>query len=111
MQQKEIDRNELVEHKKRLEKHKKAIESNEMNTQKKEATIKKKATKKAFKEKQQVAAKKAMEKALKGDIDTEESTIEEEPKESQVVITKEERAERFKRLHAMVQDMMKKQNE
>jgi len=130
MQLKEINRNEIIEHKKRLEKHKKAIESDvsnsnmlvkEVTVQEKTAddndVIKKKATKKrtkdkkAIREKQRVIAEKAMNNALKRNIDIEENLLKEEPEESKIVITKEERAERFKRLHAIAQDLMKKRNE
>lgn len=109
--------------KKRLEKYKKVIESDvkDMTTQEKTANdndgIKKKAIKKrtkdkkAIKEKQRVVAEKAMNNASKRNIDIEENLPEEEPEESKIVITKEERAERFKRLHTIAQDLMKKRNE
>src|SRR3990167_1867005 len=92
MQLKEINRNEIIEHKKRLEKHKKVIENDvkEVTTQEKTAnenlaikkkTIKKKATvKKAKKEKQKVAAEKIMDDARKGKINIEKDSLEEEPK-------------------------------
>jgi hypothetical protein len=130
MQVREKNRNEIIEHKKRIEKHKKSIESDVSNSNmlseeviiqektaneniaiKKKVIKKKKIDKKAMREKQNAAAEKVMDDARKGNINIEKNLIEEEPEESKVVITKEERAERFKRLHAMVQDMMKKQNE
>ena len=120
MQLKEIDRNKIIEHKKRLEKHKKAIKSNIEEVVTREQTakenlaikIKKKAiTKKAFKERQKVVAEKVMDDARKGKITIEKDSLEEEPEEPKVTITKEERAERFKRLHTIAQDMMKKWNE
>jgi hypothetical protein len=129
MQLKEINRDKIVERKKRVEKHKKAIESDIPNsnmlskdvaTQEKAANdsdvIKKKTKKriidkKTMKEKQKAVSEKVMEDARKEKIDLEDYALEKEPEEPKVVITKEERAERFKRLNAMVQDMMKKQNE
>lgn len=129
MQLKEINRKEIIEHKKRLEKHKKAIESDvsnsnmlskEVMTQKKTAkengatkkkTIKKRIIdKKAMKEKQKAIAEKVMDDVHKGKINLEKNYLEEKPEEPKTVITKEERAKRFKRLHAIAQDMMKKWN-
>lgn len=129
MQLKEINRDEIIEHKKRLEKHKKAIESDvsnsnmllkEVMTQKKTAkengatkkkTIKKRIIdKKAMKEKQKAIAEKVMDDVHKGKINLEKNYLEEKPEEPKTVITKEERAKRFKRLHAIAQDMMKKWN-
>jgi hypothetical protein len=112
-----------TEHKKRLEMRKKSIEGDikEVITQEKTAkenlAIKKKTTKKkvvdkkAMREKQKAVAEKIMDDVRQGNINIEKNLLEEEPEESKVVITKEERAERFKRLHAMVQEMMKKRNE
>lgn len=114
MQLKEINRNG-IERKKRLERHKKVIESDikEVITQEKttkenlaikKRTIKKRVIdKKARKDKQKAIAEKAMD-------DVEKNYLEEEEK-SKVVVTKEERAERFKRLHAIAQDTIKKWNE
>lgn len=130
MQLKEKNRNEIIEHKKRLEKRKKAIESDvsnsnmlskEVTTQEKTAnengaikkkTIKKRIVdKKALKEKQKAVTEKVMDDAREGKINIEKDSLEEEPEKSKAVITKEERAERFKRLHTIAQDMMKKWNE
>lgn len=129
MQLKDINRNEIIEHKRRLEKQKKAIESDvkEVTAQEKTADdngrlIKKKIIKKriikkriidkkAIKKKQKAVAEKIMDDASKGKINIEKDSLEEEPEEPKVVITKGERAERFKRLHAIAQDMMKKWNE
>ncbi len=125
----EKNRNTMIEHRKRLEKHKKAIESDISNsnmlskdvitqekTAKENLTIKKNVSKKkaidkkAFKEKHKTASEKIMDDARKGNINIEKDSLEEEPEEPKSIITKEERAERFKRLHAMVQDMMKNSN-
>lgn len=123
MQLKEINIKEIIEHKKRLEKHKKAIENDvkEVATQEKtvkdndatkKKTIKKRIIdKKAMKERQKVIAEKLMDDARKGKINIGYNSLEEYPEESKVVIIKDERAERFKRLHAIAQDMMKKWNE
>lgn len=94
--------------------------SKEVTTQEKTVkdnlTIKKKTTKKrivdkkALKEKQKAVAEKVMDDAREGNINIEKDSLEEEGG-SKVVISKEERAERFKRLHAIAQGMMKKWNE
>ena len=157
MQLKEIDRNKITEHKKRLDKHKKAIESDVSNSNmavvpsavrlvrsptagasrltqqtqsvilskevmtqektvndngvtKKRTTKKKIIDKKAMNERHKVIAEKLMDDVHKGNINIGRN-IKEYPEESKIVITKEERAERFKRLHAMVQEMMNKSNE
>jgi hypothetical protein len=129
MRLKEVNKNEIIDHKKRLEKHKKAIESDvsnsnmlskEVTTQEKtvndsdttkKKTIKKSATaKKVRKDKQKIIEEKAMDDALKEKVNIEKDYLEEEPKEQKVVITKEERAERFKRLNAIAQEMTKKWN-
>lgn len=136
MQLKEKNRNEIIGHKKRLEIHKKVIESDVSNsnmlssnsnmlskevttqekTTKENLAIKKKTTKKriidkkALKEKQKAVAEKVMDDAREGKINIEKDSLEEEG-ESKAVISKEERAERFKRLHAIAQGMMKKWNE
>lgn len=122
MQLKKINRNEIVEHKKRLDKHKKVIEGDikEVTTQEKtvgnndtikEETVKKKtvkksvAYKKAKRDKQKIISEEAMNNVNKG-----KAKIAELPEESKVTITKEERAERFKRLNALARDMTKKWN-
>jgi len=134
MQQlKEINRNEIVEHKKRVEKRKKAIESDvkevmfqeetvkESDTIKKKTvkendTIKKKtvkksvADKKVIRDKQKAISEEAMGNAQKKKINIEKSSHEEGSEEPKVVITKEERAERFKKLNAIAQEMTKKWN-
>lgn len=110
MQLKEIKRNERIERKKRLEKHKKVIEDDikdkatQEKTAKKNIVTKKRADRKAIKERQKAVTEKAMEDAHKGNIDSLEEG-------SKVAITKEERAKRFKTLHAVAQDMIKKWNE
>lgn len=116
-----MDRNKIIEHKRRLDKHKKTIgdikegvtaqeKTVDNGTIKKKTTKKRVIDKKAIKKKQQAIAEKAMENARKEDINIEDDSLEER-EETKVTITKEERAERFKRLHTMVQDMMKKRNE
>lgn len=129
MQLKEIDRNKIAEHKIRLKKHKKAIEndvsnsnvlSKEVMTQEKtvndNGVIKKKTAKKkiidkkAMNDRHKAIAEKLMDDVREGNINIGRN-LKEYPEESKVVITKEERADRFKRLHTMVQDMMKKRNE
>lgn len=127
MQLKEINRDKIIERKRRLERHKKAIEEDtkEVTTQektvndnvtikdnivtKKKAIKKRVIDKKAIKERHKAVAEKVMDDILKGNISIEKNYPEEE-KEPKVVITKEERAERFKRLHAIAQDMMNKWN-
>lgn len=79
-------------------------------TTKKKTTKKRIVDKKALKEKQKAVAEKVMDDAREGKINIEKDSLEEE-RESKVVISKEERAERFKRLHAIAQGMMKKWNE
>ncbi len=126
MQLKEKKRNEVIEQKKRLEKHRKAIEDDvaiqEKTTidnlatdnlvadnlaTKKKVTKKRIIDKKAIKERQKTIPEKVMEEHdHEGKI--EKSSEEEETK---IIITKEERAERFKRLHAMVLDMTQKQKD
>jgi len=179
MQLKEINRNKITEHKRRLEKHKKVIESDvsnsnvpssnsnmavvpsavrlvrsptagaratvgvsrlaassaslrlaqqtqsamlskEVMTQEKTANdngvIKKKIAKKkiidkkAMNDRHKAIAEKLMDDVREGNINIGRN-LKEYPEESKVVITKEERADRFKRLHTMVQDMIKKRNE
>lgn len=122
MQLKEKNRNEIAVHKKRLEKHRDAIERDvekattkdkvvENIATKKKVTKKRVIDKKAMKERHKAIAEKVMDDALKGKADIEKNSLKEEREESTTVITKEERAKRFKRLHAMVQDMIKKRNE
>lgn len=120
MKLKEKSKNEITERKKRLEEHRKAIENDvkEVTTRKKatsrdgitkKKTIRKKTIdKKALREKQKIIDEKAMGSARNIGPDIEENPREED---SKVIITKEERAERFKRLHAMVKDMMNKMGE
>lgn len=121
MQLKEKSKNEIIGHKKRLEKHRKTIEEDvkEMTTREKiiidgDSTIKKKITrkkaidKKAMKEKQKIISEKAMDSAHNIYTVTAENPHE---GDSRVIITKEERAERFKRLHAIAQDMINKKSE
>ena len=93
---------------KEVKKKKKTVKDN--LTIKKKATKKRIVDKKALKEKQKAVAEKVMDDAREGNINIEKDSLEEEggPK---VVISKEERAERFKRLHAIAQGMMKKWNE
>lgn len=123
MQQlKEINRSEIVEHKKRLEKHKKAIETGLKGATTKEkiakdsGTIKKKsvkksvADKKARKDKQKAISEEAMGNAQKKNINIEKSSLGEGPEESKAIITKEERAERFKKLNAIAREMTKNWN-
>lgn len=117
MQLKEKNVNKMIEHKKRLEKHRKTIENDTKDVEtkekttkdegvrKKKVTTKRKIDNKAIKEKQKAIAKKALEKIHEGHIDDKENLL---SGESKVIITKEERAERFKRLNAMVKNMMKK---
>jgi len=52
-----------------------------------------------------------MDNARKGNINIGYHSLKEYPEESKVVITKEERADRFKRLHTKIQEILKKQNE
>ena len=83
---------------------------NNNGIQKKKVTKKRKIDKKAIREKQRTIAEKAMENAHKKNYIEDDSFDDsfEEEREKTVVITKEERAKRFKRLHIMVQDIMKK---
>jgi hypothetical protein len=134
MQLKEINRSKIaVERKKRLERQKgkpqentikdedsdinKIKDSNKKKTVKKNVvkkaekgnnkrkTVKKNVVKKAEKDKQKIIEDN-VDDNVQGKIDKSDH-IEEE---SNVTITKEERAERFKRLHAIAQDMIKKWN-
>ncbi len=76
----------------------------------KKKTKKKIIDKKAINERHKAITEKLMNDVSKGKISIGYNPRE-YPEESKVVITKEERAERFKRLRAMMQEMMKKQNE
>lgn len=127
MRSKGIDRNKMVEYKKRIDRHKKdidnidkTVEKTKTNhvvedktvevakdeTNKKITTNKRKkvAKKKPSKEFMEEIKRRAEEKAYKG-IVSEEELHEKEPKYE---INKKERAERFKRLHDLAVQMSNK---
>ena len=122
MEMKNVQLKEInSEHKERLEKHKKTMEGNiekvtirEKTTKeriaiRKEVTKKKAIYKKAMNDKRKIASEKIMDDTNKEKINIGKNSEEEpeELKESKVAITDEERAERFKRLHTIAEDMMK----
>lgn len=128
MRSKGIDRNKMVEYKKRIDIHKKYIDdidntvekakTNDVvkdkttevakdETNKKITTNKRKkvAKKKPSKEFMEEIKRRAEEKAYKGIVSEEEELHEKEPKYD---INKKERAERFKRLHDLAVQMSNK---
>lgn len=128
MRSKGIDRNKMVEYKKRIDRHKKDIENIDNtvekaktnhvvkdkiaevakdDTNKKITTNKRKkvAKKKPSKEFMEEIKRRAEEKAYKGIVSEEEELHEKEPKYE---ISKKERAERFKRLHDLAVQMSNK---
>ncbi len=130
MRSKTIDRNKMVEHKKRIDRHKKDIENIDKTVEKaktndvvEDKTVevakdeinkkittnkrKKVAKKKPSKEFMEEIKRKAEEKAYNG-IVSEEELHEKEPKYE---MSKEERAERFKRLHELAVQMSNKWRE
>lgn len=113
MRVKDINRCDIVEHKQR-ERHKKAIDDGIKNITAQEMTngsVKKKTVKKnaehknVKKDKQKIMVEDAVNNAHKG-----KASAENLPGEDQVVISKEERAERFKRLNAIAQNITNKWN-
>lgn len=129
MRSKSIDRNKMVGQKKRIDRHKKDIENmdktvekansdivkdnttdvvkdntnKEVTTNKRKKVVKKKPSKEFMEE----IKRKAEDKAYKG-IVSEEELHQKEPKYE---ISKEERAERFKRLHELAIQMSNKWRE